>query len=93
MNVISHAVRICSTVPSGVCKNLGVNFVLQGQELDIVIASTRCAFHICRNTGKMSGKKNVFIVAKKNQNLVALRFPHAPDNVVQQESNNMGNYN
>lgn len=36
---------------------------------------------------------NVFIVAKKTKNLVALRFPHAPDNVVQQESNNMGNYN
>lgn len=90
MNVISHAVRICSTVPSGVCKNLRVNFVLQGQELDIVIASTRCAFHICRNTAE---KIMFSLWQKKKKNLVALRFPHAPDNVVQQESNNMGNYN
>lgn len=89
MNVISHAVRICSTVPSGVCKNLRVNFVLQGQELDIVIASTRCAFHSCRNTAE----KRMFSLWQKKKNLVALRFPHAPDNVVQQESNNMGNYN
>lgn len=38
-------------------------------------------------------KKECFHCGKKKKNLVALRFPHAPDNVVQQESNNTGNYN